>query len=51
MKYLEYNTSELQFKLELSGETTVVYGDGNVGKTCIFNKLFDAVVQGSDLIC
>lgn len=46
MRYLEYNTPELQFKIELSGDTTVVYGDGNIGKTCIFNKLYDAVMQG-----
>lgn len=43
MKRLVYNTPELKFDIELADNVTVVYGDGNVGKTCIYNKLMDAV--------
>lgn len=43
MRYLRCKTQELQFCIELADHTTAVYGDGNTGKTCIFNKLIAAV--------
>lgn len=42
MKVLKYDTPELRFSIELADNTTAVYGDGNVGKTCIYNKLMNA---------
>lgn len=46
MQYLTYKTPELQFSLRLSDTVTAVYGDGNTGKTCIFNKLVEGVNTG-----
>lgn len=43
MKYLKYDTPELQFCIELADNTTAIFGNGNTGKTCIFNKLINAV--------
>lgn len=43
MKYLKYDAPDLHFCIKLADNTTAVFGDGNTGKTCIFNKLIEAV--------
>lgn len=42
MKYLDFETPKLKLHLELDEFTTAVIGDGNIGKTYIFNEMANA---------
>lgn len=43
---LEIKAKNLNFHLKLSDTVTMLLGDGNMGKTCIFNKLQEQANKG-----
>lgn len=43
---LEIRNKNIEFKLKLSETITMVFGDGNTGKTCIFNFLKNYANKG-----